>query len=240
MSRSEHLRSRVSEDANNRTLAVRRGGRLAGLAVRKLVPRGWHGACSMELRTPSNELLANLRQGFQMFSKLRAALELTTIVVGLAANACAVHGVAAVESAAAKLSCAGGSIQSAADATLYSACDSVNGDLRISASDLTDLSALAGLHSVSGKLEIVGNPQLDQLSGLEQLQHAGSLSVRDNAELDDLSALAGLANRSLGVIEVPLLLRERRPLAEQLRLSAGRMAARIPPLRLGRRVPAAR
>ena len=136
-----------------------------------------------------------------MFSTMRTMLKLTTVVVALAANACAAHGPAApLQATAAKLNCAGGSIPSAADAALYSACDSVSGDLRISAAELTDLSALARLHSVSGKLGIAGNPQLDALSGLEQLEHVGALSIRGNADLDDLSALTGLTSAGSVVI----------------------------------------
>lgn len=134
-----------------------------------------------------------------MFSNMRTLLKLTT-VVALAANACAANGVRPVESAAATLSCAGGSIQSAADAALYGACGSVNGDLRISAADLTDLSTLSQLRSISGKLDIAGNPQLDDLSGLERLEHVGSLAIRDNADLDDVSALGGLKSASSVVI----------------------------------------
>jgi Receptor L domain len=127
-----------------------------------------------------------------MFSTMRSTFQLTTVLVALAANACAAPGVRPVESALAKVSCVGGVVQTAADAALYGACERVNGDLRISAPELRDLSALAGLRSVSGKLEIAGNSALDDLSGLEQLQQVGSLSIHDNAELGDLSGLQNL------------------------------------------------
>lgn len=126
-----------------------------------------------------------------MFSHTRL-FQLTTVLVALAANACAAHGGRPVESATAKLSCVGGVVQTAADAALYGACEHVNGDLRISTPELSDLSAFSGLRTVSGKLEIAGNPRLDDLSGLERLEEVGALSIHDNAELDDLSGVQGL------------------------------------------------
>lgn len=127
-----------------------------------------------------------------MFATTRSMFQLTTAIVALAANACAVHDVRPVANAAAKVSCVGGVVRSAADAALYSACDRVNGDLRISAPELTDLSQLAQLRGVSGKLEISGNSSLDDLSGLEQLEQVGALSIHDNADLDDLAGLSKL------------------------------------------------
>jgi len=127
-----------------------------------------------------------------MFSTMRSAFQLTTVLVALAANACAAQGGWPVAGAATKPSCAGGLVRTAADAARYGACERVDGDLRISTSELSDLSALSGLRRVSGKLEIDGNTRLDDLSGLEQLQQVGSLSIHDNAELDDLSGLENL------------------------------------------------
>ncbi len=140
-----------------------------------------------------------------MFASTRSMFQLTTVLVTLAANGCAVHDVRPVASASAvgvtaKLSCVGGVVRSAGDAELYSACERVTGDLRISAPDLTDLSALAKLHAVAGKLEISGNSQLDDLSGLEQLEQVGALSIHDNADLDDLSGLQNLHDAASVVI----------------------------------------
>jgi Receptor L domain len=132
-----------------------------------------------------------------MFASTRFMFQLTTVLVALVANACAAHDVRPVASARTaaatrKVSCVGGVVRSAGDAELYSACDRVTGDLRVSAPDLTDLSALAQLRSVAGKLEISGNSQLHDLSGLEQLEQVGALSIHDNADLDDLSGLQNL------------------------------------------------
>jgi hypothetical protein len=140
----------------------------------------------------AEQVARDATEGFQMFSNTRSMFQLTTVVVALAANACAAHGARPAESAAAKVSCVGGIVQSSADVALYGACDRVNGDLRISAPKLTDLSALARLRSVSGRLEISGNARLDDLTGLEQLEQVGELSIHDNAGLNDLSGLDNL------------------------------------------------
>jgi hypothetical protein len=136
-----------------------------------------------------------------MSTNTRSMFQLTAVVVALAANACAVRGVAPVAATSnAKVSCAGGIVRTAADAALYGACDTINGDLHISAPELSDLSAFAGLHQVVGTLEIAGNSQLDDLSGLEELEQVGSLSIHDNADLDDLAGLRNLHHASSVVI----------------------------------------
>src|SRR3954468_13231494 len=81
---------------------------------------------------------------------------------------------------AAGVQCPGGTLRSEADVAAYAHCQSVDGDLRITQSDLSDLSALAGLRSVSGTFEISGNPELEDLSGLEQLSSVGALEIRNN------------------------------------------------------------
>jgi len=140
-------------------------------------------------------------EGFQMFATTRSLFQLSTVLVALAANACAAHDVRPLASSAAKVSCVGGLLQSASDVDLYRACDQVTGDLRISAPDLTDLSALARLKTVSGTLEISGNPQLGDLSGLEELQQVGALSIHDNAGLYRSTGLSGLSEVGQVVIE---------------------------------------
>jgi hypothetical protein len=135
-----------------------------------------------------------------MFFNTRTRYKLCSALVAFAANACAIHGAEPVETASAPLSCAGGTIRNATDAALYSACEHVNGDLRISSPELTNLSPLARLRSVAGKLEISENPQLDDLSGLERLEHVAALSIRHNPELDDLSALSHLSSAESIVI----------------------------------------
>jgi len=87
-----------------------------------------------------------------------------------------------------------------------SGCFSVVGLLRIEGSDLTDLSALAGLVEIRGGLEIHDNAGLLSLAGLESLQavrvgggHLGHLhigrydeGVQGNPGLMSLEALGGL------------------------------------------------
>jgi len=136
-----------------------------------------------------------------MFCTKRSLLQFTAVLVALAANACAAPGARPAASAAAKMSCVGGVIRSSADAELYSACERVNGDLSISGSELTDLSAFSGLRSVSGTLEIAGNSELDDLSGLQQLAQVGSLVIRDNQELASLRGLERVTRVETLVLE---------------------------------------
>lgn len=68
----------------------------------------------------------------------------------------------------------------------------VEGVLEIGAiSGLLDLDALASVERVGG-LEVVGNPELTTLHGLEALRSAGWITVTENPVLVDLRALAGV------------------------------------------------
>lgn len=119
-------------------------------------------------------------------------LSVIAAATALVTNACSVTTSRPAFTAQNTVLCAGGTIHSAADAVLFAGCDTVHGDLRISAADLEDLSALAGLKRVSGTLEISQNPELDDLHGLEQLEQVGALTLRNNPDLGDLSGLDGL------------------------------------------------
>jgi hypothetical protein len=99
------------------------------------------------------------------------------------------------------VACAGGTVRTSVDAGRYVGCESVQGDLRILAPELEDLSALARLRSVSGTLEIAGNSQLEDLSGLERLGQVGALVLRDNAGLETLRGLEGLRRADRVVIK---------------------------------------
>lgn len=68
----------------------------------------------------------------------------------------------------------------------------VSGDLVIGPSGLTSLDMLGELREVGGMLYIVGNAQLEDLAGLQQLQKVGWLFVRRNGALTDLSGLDAL------------------------------------------------
>lgn len=99
-------------------------------------------------------------------------------VLGLAANACAAHTARPV--VASNVVCPGATLRSAAEVESYAACNVVEGDLTIAASDVSDLSALAGLRQVTGTLTISNNSDLDDLSGLDALTQAGRLVIREN------------------------------------------------------------
>ena len=128
-------------------------------------------------------------------------MPILTAVIALAANACSGSVARPVASAASAKVCGGGVVHSAADAASYGACGTIRGDLRISAPELSDLSALANLRQVTGTLEIAENSGLEDLSGLEQLGQVGTLVVRDNAALETLRGLEGLARAGKVVIE---------------------------------------
>jgi hypothetical protein len=136
--------------------------------------------------------LAAPPKGFPMNFSTRFTFSFTTVMLALAASACASSLPRAARNASGA-SCGGGIIATAPDAARFSGCSEVQGDLRISSAELDDLSVLAGLRGVSGTLEIAGNPRLDDLGGLERLERVGRLSIHDNSELDELSGLEQLA-----------------------------------------------
>ena len=127
----------------------------------------------------------------------QAAL-IVTAFVALAANACATREARPVSALA--VACPGGTVHSAVEAAGYAACDTVQGDLTIASSDLEDMSALSRLHEVTGTLTITGNPELDDLGGLENLRRVGMLEVSHNPELKTLSGLDALTEADSVVI----------------------------------------
>jgi len=130
------------------------------------------------------------------------SLPIVTALLALASSACTGNLARPVEAAPLNpVVCAGGTVHDSADAAEYSACDVVRGDLRISAPELEDLSAFQRLRAVSGSLEISGNLELDDLSGLERLSQVGELLVRDNTGLETLRGLEGLRRADKVVIE---------------------------------------
>jgi Receptor L domain len=115
-----------------------------------------------------------------------------TGLIALAANACATRE-ALPAAPLADVACQGGSIRGAADAVSYSQCNFVEGDLTVSSRDLDDLTALSHLRRVTGTLRISDSPELDDLSGLENLSSVGALELSDNVGLTSLSGLEGLS-----------------------------------------------
>src|SRR6187399_200044 len=73
--------------------------------------------------------------------------------------------------------CAGGRITSAVAAAAFAGCRAIQGDLTIQGTDMSDLSALSELRSVSGALTIRENPNLRNLEGLERLERVGSFRL---------------------------------------------------------------
>jgi hypothetical protein len=103
-----------------------------------------------------------------------------TALLALLANACASSTPRPVRSGEASLVCAGGVIRTEADADAYAGCATVQGDLAIVNSQLSDLGALESLRGVSGSLVIANNPRLISLAGLNGLTRAGSVQIRNN------------------------------------------------------------
>ncbi|SDG66846.1 Por secretion system C-terminal sorting domain-containing protein [Dyadobacter soli] len=73
-----------------------------------------------------------------------------------------------------------------------SSCKTINGDITISGTDITDLSPLQNIETISGKLTIQNNPALSSLSGLKNLTTAQHLLIYTNNLLNDLSGLERL------------------------------------------------
>jgi len=83
-------------------------------------------------------------------------------------------------------------IENAADISELMGCTSVDGNLTISNSDLTDLSGLGFIESVSGRFEVLGNPSLINLSGLSSLTQIGGMYINVNPVLEDFTGLESL------------------------------------------------
>jgi len=102
--------------------------------------------------------------------------------------------------------CQGGRITNLGEAAAFAGCRAVTGNLIIERSELSDLSALSELRSVSGELAIRDNPMLRDLDGLERLERAGSLTLHANG-LYRTVGLEGL--RQVGTLSItknPLLI----------------------------------
>lgn len=85
----------------------------------------------------------------------------------------------------------------------YPGCKEISGSVRISGNNITNLLALSTLDSIEGCLQIIDNPILASLNGLENLTYVGKcttltggnifhtegLEIRGNAELTSLAGL---------------------------------------------------
>jgi hypothetical protein len=86
--------------------------------------------------------------------------------------------------------CQGGSVRGDAELARYARCETVSGDLDITA--VTDLRSLADLRSVKGTLAIHGTERLYSLSGLENLGHVETLIIERNRGLINAEGLKAL------------------------------------------------
>jgi hypothetical protein len=130
---------------------------------------------------------------------LKHSVALLSSILALASTACGTRAVVPLTPAN-TVACQGGTIRNAADAALYRTCNLVQGDLTVSAPELTDLSSLSELRQVTGTLRISESSGLDDLGGLENLGSVGALEIHDDTDLDDLAGLHGL--HEAGRVEV--------------------------------------
>lgn len=71
-------------------------------------------------------------------------------------------------------------------------CTEVNGSLTISGSDITNLTSLALLKSISGSLQITDNPNLETLDLPALETNGGRLSISNNGKLTSISGFNNL------------------------------------------------
>lgn len=114
---------------------------------------------------------------------------LFTTILAVAASACSATPARPVAAASGVSACQGGTVQNENDAARYEGCETIVGDLRISGSDLIDVSAFSQLHRVSGKLVIEGNAKLISLRGLQNVERARSVEIRNNRVLGAFPSL---------------------------------------------------
>ncbi len=82
---------------------------------------------------------------------------------------------------------------SQAELDIFTPCPNFDGNITIEGEDITDLSALAPLQTITGSLEIDNCPILTTLNGLENFTSAGAnLYLINNDNLADISALNNL------------------------------------------------
>jgi hypothetical protein len=132
-----------------------------------------------------------------------------TTILAVAASACSAPQARPVAAAEAAVECAGGTVQSEADAARYAGCDAVVGDLRITQSSLTNVSALKRVRSISGSLVVTHNKRLISLAGLHGVERARSVEIRSNPVLSGFTGLLP----ELAQVSQPMILRANRGLS---------------------------
>ncbi|RYY00549.1 T9SS sorting signal type C domain-containing protein [bacterium] len=79
--------------------------------------------------------------------------------------------------------------------TIYPNCTQITGSLQISGDDITDLSPLNGIESVSDWFSIYDCPQLTEINGLTNLTHIGTdIYIGYNNNLTSLEGLSGVTH----------------------------------------------
>src|SRR5690606_38942555 len=68
----------------------------------------------------------------------------------------------------------------------HSSCTTINGNLTIDGSDISDLTPLENFTQIEGYLDIKNNNVLTSLNGLNNLQSIGGLYIHDNERLTSL------------------------------------------------------
>ena len=84
----------------------------------------------------------------------------------------------------------------------YPDCTDFNYGVLISGNDITDLTPLNGIVSITGGLILEDNPNLQSLTGLESLQFVDEIQIINNPILTDISSLGGLDVQEITNIEI--------------------------------------
>ncbi len=93
-------------------------------------------------------------------------------------------------------------------ASTYPNCTQINGILSIHGDNITDLTPLQNLTTVTGALQVYLNPSLTSLNGLQNITSTGGLEVSYNSTLTSVAGLSGVTtvNGYLGFTANPQLL----------------------------------
>lgn len=84
--------------------------------------------------------------------------------------------------------------------TNYPGCTELMGYVKINGDDIVNLAGLSQVTSISGRLDIISNPMLNDISGLSNLTFiGGNFFISNNDVLEDLSSLESLTLVNKGV-----------------------------------------
>jgi hypothetical protein len=117
-----------------------------------------------------------------MFTSIRSLACVTTLLA-LSVSACSARDARPLAATPVPVQCAGGVVHGEADAARFEGCQTIVGDLRITRTDMTDLSAFEDLRTITGSLTITGNTKLISVAGLKGLTSARAVEIRNNPVL---------------------------------------------------------